>query len=98
MLHHQIFNVVCCYSFMAVSNIVLIFYFYATGKKLFPTSTEEVSWTPPSDATSPDHGALTLELESFDVAQAQNGMGNNTCGMFNVIRHLAVVACSSKAY
>lgn len=51
------------------------------GSVLFPISSPEEggshSWTPPPDATSPEQG-LTLELDHFDISQAQNAIGNNT--------------------
>jgi len=56
-------------------------YSITLGKKLFPTSAEEISWAPSPHASGPDDGALTLELDAFDVSQAQNGMGNNTCAI-----------------
>ncbi|CAB9504387.1 Galactoside-binding lectin [Seminavis robusta] len=48
-----------------------------SGQRLFPPP-DLVSWAPSKDACSPDDGALTLELEKFNVTQANNGMGNNT--------------------
>lgn len=48
------------------------------GRKLFPTTREQDEWTPDSNASSPDDGALTLELNDFDVSKAMNGGGNNT--------------------
>jgi hypothetical protein len=58
------------------------------GKVLFPNTTASLPdhqsitmWTPPSSATNFIEGALTLELEEFDVTQAQHGSGNNTCAI-----------------
>lgn len=48
------------------------------GRKLFPTTREQGEWTPDSNASSPDDGALTLELNDFNVSKATNGGGNNT--------------------
>lgn len=48
------------------------------GKVLFPKSTDEVSWEPPEGVVSPNDGAFLANLDSFDVAKAQNGIGNNT--------------------
>ena len=62
------------------SNFIMC-YSITLGKKLFPTSAEEISWAPSPHASGPDDGALTLELDAFDVSQAQNGMGNNTCAI-----------------
>lgn len=49
------------------------------GKVLFPTSDDTGNiWSPPADAESPEDGAFTVELENFDVNQAQNATGPNT--------------------
>eukprot|EP00980_Cylindrotheca_fusiformis_P004764 scaffold1019_cov123-Cylindrotheca_fusiformis.AAC.4 len=48
------------------------------GKTLFPTSANEVHWTPPEGMHDPNKGAFLVELEDFDITKAQNGTGNNT--------------------
>eukprot|EP00544_Gedaniella_sp_CCMP2646_P013628 CAMPEP_0202491620 /NCGR_PEP_ID=MMETSP1361-20130828/8618_1 /ASSEMBLY_ACC=CAM_ASM_000849 /TAXON_ID=210615 /ORGANISM="Staurosira complex sp., Strain CCMP2646" /LENGTH=527 /DNA_ID=CAMNT_0049121701 /DNA_START=132 /DNA_END=1715 /DNA_ORIENTATION=- len=48
------------------------------GKVLFPDSPNVSSWSPQSNASHPNEGALTLELPDFDISQAHHGQGNNT--------------------
>ena len=48
------------------------------GKVLFPMSTDEVKWTPPTGVFSPNDGAFVATLSDFNVEKAQNGQGNNT--------------------
>jgi hypothetical protein len=48
------------------------------GKTLYPSTADEVQWTPPEGMESPNKGAFLVELEDFDIAKAQNGTGNNT--------------------
>jgi hypothetical protein len=49
-----------------------------SGKVLFPDSPNVSSWSPQSNASHPNEGALTLELPDFDISQAHHGQGNNT--------------------
>lgn len=48
------------------------------GKTLFPTESDEMKWTPPEGVFSPNDGALSLELENFDVHQLGKPGYNNT--------------------
>lgn len=48
------------------------------GKTLYPSTANEVQWTPPDGMETPNKGAFLVELEDFDIAKAQNGTGNNT--------------------
>ena len=51
------------------------------GKVLLPTSQDDMSWSPPASAISPNDGAFLVELDNFDITKAQNGNGNNTLAM-----------------
>jgi Galactoside-binding lectin len=51
------------------------------GTVLFPTSTDELTWTPPEDAANPNEGAFLVPLEDFDITKAQNGEGPNTVAL-----------------
>jgi Galactoside-binding lectin len=48
------------------------------GKVLLPVDADEFSWSPPEGVFAPNDGAFVTELDGFDVARAQAGMGNNT--------------------